>query len=191
MSQRNPRRRFDYKSWFDRHVAERTVAALEARDAAFAEKHADTPLAELAQYLVRCTGMLHHTPVPGEIDGGTFIEQRFGSWEAALAMAHLWPPTSPPALKNTARYKREKAVQEPLFYEESERRKKEKRAKAAASHAEQQARLSAKKRLAREQQKAKAEASRQREAERRAAEASEETNGDIAVRPPLPTEGQR
>lgn len=34
-----------------------------------------------------------------------------------------------------------KAVQEPLFYEESERKKKAKRAKAAASHAAQQSRL--------------------------------------------------
>ena len=49
MSNRNPRERFDYKSWFERNVAKRTVAALEARDAAFAEKHVDTPLARLAQ----------------------------------------------------------------------------------------------------------------------------------------------
>ena len=48
MSNRNPRERFDYKSWFERNVAKRTVAALEARDAEFAEKHADTPLAHLA-----------------------------------------------------------------------------------------------------------------------------------------------
>ena len=38
MSNRNPRERFDYKSWFERNVAKRTVAALEARDAEFAEK---------------------------------------------------------------------------------------------------------------------------------------------------------
>mgnify|MGYP007010502231 FL=1 len=36
MSHRNPRERFDYKSWFERNVAKRTVAALEARDAEFA-----------------------------------------------------------------------------------------------------------------------------------------------------------
>ena len=41
MSNRNPRERFDYKSWFDRNVAKRTVAALEAvapRIADFAER---------------------------------------------------------------------------------------------------------------------------------------------------------
>ena len=129
MSNRNPRERFDYKSWFERNVAKRTVAALEARDAAFAEKHADTPLAHLAQYVSNRAELLRHTPVPCEIDGGTFIEERFGGWAAVLEMAHLRPPAKEPKLKDTARYKREKAVQEPLFYEESERRKKEKRAK--------------------------------------------------------------
>ena len=150
MSHRNPRERFDYKSWFERNVAKRTVAALEARDAEFAEKHADTPLAHLAQYVGNRAELLRHTPSPCEIDGGTFIEERFGSWDAVLEMAHLRPPIKEPKLKDTARYKREKAVQEPLFYEESERKKKAKRAKAAASHAAQQSRLKEKKRLEQE-----------------------------------------
>ena len=132
MSNRNPRERFDYKSWFERNVAKRTVAALEARDAAFAEKHADTPLAHLAQYVGNRAELLRHTPSPCEIDGGTFIEERFGGWAAVLEMARLRPPAKEPKLKDTARYKREKAVQEPLFYEESERKKKAKRAKAAS-----------------------------------------------------------
>ena len=76
MSNKNPRERFDYKSWFERNVAKRTVAALEARDAEFAEKHADTPLAHLAQYVGNRAELLRHTPSPCEIDGGTFIEER-------------------------------------------------------------------------------------------------------------------
>ena len=173
MSNRNPRERFDYKSWFERNVAKRTVAALEARDAAFAEKHAGTPLRELALYLARCARTLRHSPAPCEVDGGTFIEERFGSWDTVLEMAHLWPPIKEPKLKDTARYKREKAVQEPLFYEESERKKKEKRAKAAASHAAQQARLKEKKRLEQEKKEARDAAARQREIEK-AAEAAEQ-----------------
>ena len=173
MSNRNPRERFDYKSWFDRHVAERTAAALEARDAAFAEKHAGTPLRELALYLARCARTLRHSPAPCEVDGGAFIEQRFGGWDAALEMAHLRPPTKESKLKDTARYKREKVVQEPLFYEESERKKKAKRAKAAASHAAQQARLKEKKRLEQEKKEARDAAARQREIEK-AAEAAEQ-----------------
>ena len=106
MSNRNPRERFDYKSWFERNVAKRTVAALEARDAEFAEKHADTPLAYLAQYVGNRAELLRHTPSPCEIDGGTFIEERFGGWAAVLEMARLRPPAKEPKLKDTARYKR-------------------------------------------------------------------------------------
>lgn len=98
MSHRNPRERFDYKSWFERNVAKRTVAALEARDAEFAEKHADTPLAHLAQYVGNRAELLRHTPSPCEIDGGTFIEERFGGWAAVLEMAHLRPPIKEPTL---------------------------------------------------------------------------------------------
>ena len=126
MSNRNPRERFDYKSWFERNVAKRTVAALAARDAEFAEKHADTPLAHLAQYVGNRAELLRHTPSPCEIDGGTFIEERFGGWAAVLEMARLRPPAKEPKLKDTARYKREKAVQEPLFLAERKEKKRQK-----------------------------------------------------------------
>lgn len=125
MSNRNPRERFDYKSWFERNVAKRTVAALEARDAEFAEKHADTPLAHLAQYVGNRAELLRHTPSPCEIDGGTFIEQRFGSWDAALRAACL-PPARTMKLNGTARYRKERAVQEPLFLAERKEKKRQK-----------------------------------------------------------------
>ena len=173
MSHWDPNRKFDYNSWRDRQIAQRTKDALAARDAAFAEKHAGTPLRELSLYLARCARTLRHSPAPCEVDGGAFIEERFGSWDAALEMARLRPPAKEPKLKDTARYKREKAVQEPLFYEESERKKKAKRAKAAASHAAQQSRLKEKKRLEQEKKEARDAAARQREVEK-AAEAAEQ-----------------
>ena len=125
MSHRNPRERFDYKSWFERNVAKRTVAALEARDAAFAEKHAETPLAHLAQYVGNRAELLRHTPSPCEVDGGAFIEQRFGSWDAALRAACL-PPARMMKLNSTARYRRERAIQEPLFLAERKEKKRQK-----------------------------------------------------------------
>ena len=124
MSHRNPRERFDYKSWFERNVAKRTVAALEARDAEFAEKHADTPLAHLAQYVGNRAELLRHTPSPCEIDGGTFIEQRFGSWDAALRAACL-PPARMMKLNSTARYRKKRTVQEPLFLSERKEKKRQ------------------------------------------------------------------
>lgn len=176
MSHLNPNQHFDVENWRDRQIAQRTKDALAARDAAFAEKHADTPLRELALYLARCARTLRHSPAPCEVDGGTFIEERFGSWDAALEMARLRPPAKEPKLKDTARYKREKAVQEPLFYEESERKKKAKRAKAAASHAAQQSRLEEKKRLEQEKKEARDAAARQREIEKAAKAAEQEVS---------------
>ena len=126
MSNRNPRERFDYKSWFERNVAKRTVAALEARDAAFAEKHAGTPLRELALYLARCARTLRHSPAPCEVDGGVFIEQRFGSWDAALRAACLPPTRTKAKLNGTARYRKERAIQEPLFLAERKEKKRQK-----------------------------------------------------------------
>ena len=172
MSHFNPNQHFDVENWRDQQIAQRTKDALAARDAAFAEKYAETPLRELAQYLARCARTLRHSPAPCEVDGGAFIEQRFGSWDAALRAACL-PPARMMKLNGTARYRKERAIQEPLFYEESERKKKEKRAKAAASHAAQQARLKEKKRLEQEKKEARDAAARQREIEK-AAEAAEQ-----------------
>lgn len=172
MSHWDPNRKFDYNSWRNQQIAQRIKDALAARDAAFAEKHARTPLRELALYLARCARTLRHSPAPCEVDGGAFIEQRFGSWDAAMRAACL-PPARTMKLNSTARYRKERAIQEPLFYEESERKKKEKRAKAAASHAAQQARLKEKKRLEQEKKEARDAAARQREIEK-AAEAAEQ-----------------
>ena len=120
MSHFNPNQHFDVESWRDRQIAQRTKDALAARDAAFAEKHADTPLRELALYLARCARTLRHSPAPCEVDGGTFIEERFGSWDAALRAACLPPTRTKAKLNGTARYRKERAIQEPLFLAERE-----------------------------------------------------------------------
>lgn len=146
MSHTNPNARFDYQSWFERNVVKRTVAALEARDAAFAEQYAEAPLPELAAYIVQQAQALRHTPASTEIDGGEFIAQRFGGWERAVAAAGLPMPKTTPALKNTARYRAEKAVQEPLFYAESEAKKKAKRERSAQRRQEQEKQLAEKRR---------------------------------------------
>ena len=125
MSHWDPNRKFDYNIWCDQQIAQRTKDALAARDAAFAEKHAETPLRELAQYLARCACTLRHSPAPCEIDGGAFIEQRFGSWDAALRAACL-PPARMMKLNSTARYRKERAVQEPLFLAERKEKKRQK-----------------------------------------------------------------
>lgn len=111
MSQRGGRP-IDFQAWAQNQIVKRAVAALEARDEAFAERNADTPLPQLARYLSRCAISLGHSPSPNEVDGGTFIEQRFGSWAAAMAAAKLPQPRSMRKLRDTARYKKVKAEAE-------------------------------------------------------------------------------
>ena len=41
----------DFQAWAQNQIVKRTEAALKERDAAFAERHAETPLPQLAQYL--------------------------------------------------------------------------------------------------------------------------------------------
>lgn len=125
MSHWDPNRKFDYNSWCDQQIAQRTKDALEARDEAFAEKHAETPLPELARYLARQAQMLRHSPAPCEVDGGAFIAQRFGSWDATLRAACL-PPARMMKLNGTARYRKERAIQEPLFLAERKEKKRQK-----------------------------------------------------------------
>ena len=126
MSHWDPNRKFDYNNWRDQQIAQRTKDALAARDAAFAEKHAGTPLRELALYLARCARTLRHSPAPCEVDGGAFIEQRFGSWDAALRAAYLPPTRTKAKLNSTVRYRKERAVQEPLFLAERKEKKRQK-----------------------------------------------------------------
>ena len=81
--------KFDGRNWFEQQIAKRTQAALAAQDAVFAEQHAGDSLPELAAYVSRCAAQWNHAPAPCEIEGGSYIARRFGSWEAALMAAGL------------------------------------------------------------------------------------------------------
>ena len=65
MSQRGGRP-IDFQAWAQNQIVKRAVAALEARDEAFAERNADTPLPQLARYLSRCAISLGHSPSPAK-----------------------------------------------------------------------------------------------------------------------------
>lgn len=154
----------DFQAWAQNQISKRTEAALKERDEAFAARHAETPLPQLAQYLKRCAETLKHSPSPAEVDGGAFIEERFGSWEAAMRLAKLSPPKSMRKLKDTARYKAEKVRQEPLFREERKKKKQLKRERA-----DQRKHEMAVKKRAEKAAQAEREAKKKAEAEAKAA----------------------
>lgn len=175
MSQRGGRP-IDFQAWAQNQIVKRTVAALEARDKAFAERNADTPLPQLARYLSRCAISLGHSPSPSEVDGGTFIEQRFGSWAAAMAAARLPQPRSMRKLRDTARYKAEKVKQEPLFREE----RRQKRQRKLEPNPSQRKREQAAKKRAERAAKAEWAAKKKAEAEAKALTLAE-TSAEAAL----------
>ena len=114
--------KFDGRNWFEQQIAKRTQAALAAQDAVFAEQHAGDSLPELAAYVSRCA--------PCEIEGGSYIARRFGSWEAALAAAGLSSAYKIPRNGENRRYQKEKRRQTALHKEERDAKRAAKREKA-------------------------------------------------------------
>ena len=119
----------------------------------FALEHQSDSLEQLTEYLKACTDDLGHLPRKCEVIGGEFIALRFGSWEAACKAAYLCPPVRLPKLINTARYNREKKVQEPLVIAEHEEKKKLKRQKKAQRRNELAQEQAAKRRAEKEAEK--------------------------------------
>ena len=108
--------------------------ALKAQEQEFACNRGNDSDEQLLGYLRFCASLLGHTPWPREIVGGSMIEARFGSWEAALANAKLPLPTMPNKLTGFTRY-----------IEETERQKIVYREKKAAKKQKAQQRLKAQK----------------------------------------------
>ena len=95
-----PGRNNIYEATIKRMVNE----ALDAQEQEFIANRSTDSDEQLLSYLCFCANLLGHTPWPREIIGGSLIEQRFGSWETALANTKLPMPTMPNKLTGFTRY---------------------------------------------------------------------------------------
>ena len=120
---------FDGRNWHEQHIAKRTRAALEEQDQAFAVRHAESTLKELACYLRRCAEHWGKSPAPCEIVGGDYIAERFGSWSDALRAAHLNPVYGHPHNRSNGRYQREMKRQIELYRVERDAKRAEREKK--------------------------------------------------------------
>ena len=98
--------------------------ALDEHEREFARVHGGDSEEELLDHLRACAQNLGHSPRPGEIDGGRFIEARFGLWETALEKAGLPKATAPNRPSGFARYKAEEERQKALYRERKAEKKK-------------------------------------------------------------------
>ena len=127
-----PGRQNIYEATIRRMVQE----ALAQQEAEFRLYHEADSDEQLLAYLHRCAVRLHHTPWPGEITGGCFIEERFGTWKQALILAKLPAPRTANQSKSFARVQEETEKQKAVYRQ----RKAEKKALAEQRRAQQTAR---------------------------------------------------
>ena len=117
----HPGRNNIYEAAIRRMVSE----AVDTQEQEFLQTCGNDSDEQLLDYLKDCTQLLGHTPWPREIVGGSIIEQRFGSWDMALADAKLPQPTTPDKLTVFTRYIEETGRQK-LIYREKKAAKKQK-----------------------------------------------------------------
>ena len=110
-------------------------AALDKQEQLFRQQHEADTDAQLITYLCSCAAQLQHTPWPGEIVGGDFIKERFGTWHQALALAKLPTPRTANQSKTFARVQEETERQKKVYRQ----RKAEKKMRSAQKRAQQAA----------------------------------------------------
>ena len=126
-----PGRQNIYEAAIRRMVQE----ALAEEEQEFRQQHEADTDEQLLSYLRSWAFRLHHTPWPGEIVGGSYIEERFGSWNSALTLAKLPAPRTANQSKSFARV--QKVTQEQK--ERYTQRKAEKKMRSAQKRAQQAA----------------------------------------------------
>ena len=126
-----PGRQNIYEATIRRMVLE----ALEQQEKMFREEHESDTDTELLMYLRACAIRLHHSPWPGEIVGGKYIQERFGSWNRALLLARLPAPKTANQSKSFARVREETEKQKEIYRQ----RKAEKKVLANQRRLQQEA----------------------------------------------------
>ena len=89
--------------------------ALQQQEESFREQHESDTDQQLLLYLRAWAVRLHHTPRPGEIQGGSLIQERFGSWERAVLLARLPAPRGLNQQKYFARVQEETERQKEVY----------------------------------------------------------------------------
>lgn len=124
---------------YEATIRRMVTQALQAQELQFRQDHARDTDAQLLG-LVRDWVSVHgYTPWPLEIPGGSYMAERFGSWEALIELAGMEPPTHPNRQQSFARVMEETERQKELY----RRKKTEKKQLAQRRLAQQAARRKA------------------------------------------------
>ena len=121
---------------YEATIRRMVLQELERQEQEFRQRHGTDPDEQLLAYLRMRAAALHHTPWPGEIVGGKYIQERFGSWDRALALARLPAPATANQIRSFARVQEETKRQKEIY----RKRKTEKKALANQKRLQQAAR---------------------------------------------------
>ena len=100
---------------YEATIRRMVTQALESQEQEFAQLHETDSDKQLLAYLRKCALRLNHTPWPGEIVGGQFIEKRFGTWQQALSLAKLPAPITANQQQHFARIREETERQKEAY----------------------------------------------------------------------------
>ena len=114
-----PGRQNIYEATIRRMVQE----ALEQQELDFQQQHETDTDEQLLAYLRAWAIRKHHTPWPGEIVGGKYIQERFGSWNRALLLARLPAPKTVNQSKSFTRVQEEIQKQKEIYRQRKAERK--------------------------------------------------------------------
>ena len=95
-------------------IRKMVMKAFEDQEIAFEEAHSEDTNQELLRLLRQHAEALRHSPKYKEIPGWRLYEQRFGSWNRALALADL-APCGKCVLTKLPRYMEEEKRQKELY----------------------------------------------------------------------------
>ena len=116
-----PGREVIYQATIARMVRE----SLMQQETQFAETHKNDTDEELLAYLRKCASELGHSPYRKELVGGTYIEDRFGSWEKALIKAGISRHHTTPGKVSTFQLVIDETNRQKVIYRKRKKEKKQ------------------------------------------------------------------
>ena len=119
---------------YEATIRRMVTQALEAQEMQFRQDHAQDTDAQLLELIRDWVSDHGYTPWPLEIPGGSYMADRFGSWEVLIDQAGLKPPAHPNLTQSFQRFREETDRQKAIY-----RRKKAEKKQLTQKRMTQQA----------------------------------------------------
>lgn len=100
---------------YEATIRRMVTQSLEAQEQQFRQSHEQDTDAQLLELIRDWVSDHGYTPWPLEIPGGSYMAERFGSWEALIDQARLKPPAHPNRTQSFQRFREETERQKAIY----------------------------------------------------------------------------